>query len=69
LAGRVGESSFVATEGELQAGAHGVAAPVQGVSGVAASVGVVALGEFDAARIGARVVRAAAAVAERLRHG
>jgi hypothetical protein len=27
------------------------------------------LGEFDAARIGAQVVRAAAAVAERLRHG
>jgi DNA-binding IclR family transcriptional regulator len=69
LAGRAGESSYVATEGELQAGAHGVAAPVRGVNGVAASVGVVALGEFDAARIGPLVVRAAAAVADRLRRG
>lgn len=67
LAGRAGDYSYVATHGELQAGAHGVAAPVQGVSGVAASVGVVALGEFDAARIGPQVVRAAAAVARRLR--
>lgn len=66
LAGRVGELSFVATEGELQAGAHGVAAPVPDVNGVEASVGVVALGEFDAVRIGPRVVAAAVDVARRL---
>lgn len=67
VSGREGRASFVATEGELQAGAHGVAAPVLGISGVEASVGVVALGEFDAARIGPRVVAAAGVVADRLR--
>jgi DNA-binding IclR family transcriptional regulator len=66
LSGREGSPSYVATSGELQPGAHGVAAPVFDVSGVEASVGVVALGEFDATRIGPRVVAAAAAVAEQL---
>lgn len=66
LAGRAGESSYVVTHGELQAGAHGVAAPVRGVAGVEASVGVVALGEFDADLIGPQVVAAAAVVAKRL---
>lgn len=66
LAGRTDEASYVATEGELQPGAHGVAAPVLGVTGVEASVGVVAMGEFDAATIGPRVVAAAAGVAARL---
>jgi DNA-binding IclR family transcriptional regulator len=55
------------TAGELQAGAHGVAAPVRDVPGLEASVGVVALADLDAARIGPAVVEAAAAVARRLR--
>jgi DNA-binding IclR family transcriptional regulator len=66
LRGRSGEPSYVASAGELQAGAHGVAAPVCGVAGVEASVGVVALGELDAAKIGPRVVAAAGEVAGRL---
>ncbi len=65
LAGRAGDRGYVTTAGELQAGAHGVAAAVPGVTGVEASVGVVALGEFDAV-IGPRVVAAAAEVARRL---
>jgi hypothetical protein len=66
LAGRRGESSYVVTEGELQAGAHGISAAVPGVVGIEASVGVVALGEFDAELIGPRVVSAASSVAARL---
>lgn len=66
LAGRSGTASYVATEGELQAGAHGVAAPVRGVPGIEASVGVVTLGEFDPAAMGPHVIAAAAEVARRL---
>jgi DNA-binding IclR family transcriptional regulator len=58
-----GPHEYVASEGELQAGAHGVAAPVRGAIGVEASVGVVALGEFDPAKIGPHVVAAANEVA------
>ena len=54
-----GSRDYIASEGELQAGAHGVAAPVRGAVGVEASVGVVALGEFDPAQIGPHVVAAA----------
>ncbi len=54
------------TAGELQAGAHGVAAAAPGITGAEASVGVVALGELDAAVIGPLVVAAAAEVATRL---
>ena len=69
------------TEGELQAEASGVAAPVLGVAGLEASVGVVALGRLrlmgtdsgiaqpaalDPAVVGPRVVAAAAAVAAAL---
>lgn len=57
---------YVASVGELQAGAHGVAAPVLGAIGVEASVGVVALGEFDPAKIGPSVVAAAGRVAQLL---
>jgi DNA-binding IclR family transcriptional regulator len=54
------------TAGELQPGAHGVAAPVRDVPGLEASVGVVALAGLDAGRVGPAVVEAAAAVARRL---
>lgn len=55
------------TVGELQPGAHGVAAPVRDVPGLEASVGVVALADLDVAEVGPAVVEAAAAVARRLR--
>ncbi len=59
-------SGYVATAGELQAGAQGVAAPVLGVEGLAASVGIVTLGELDPAAVGPLVEAAAAEVAARL---
>ncbi len=71
LAARAGgpppERPYVVSEGELQSGAQGVAAPVLGVHPLEASVGVVALGDLDVARVGPLVVRAAAAVAAALR--
>jgi DNA-binding IclR family transcriptional regulator len=65
LAGRAGRSSYVETTGEIQLGAHGVAAPVLGVEGLEASVGLVSLGVLDASVCGPRVVEAAAEVARR----
>jgi len=50
---------YVATSGELQPGAHGIAAPVTGLSFLRASVGVVSLGDLPVDAIGERVVRAA----------
>lgn len=43
LAGRRGSTEVVATRDELQVGAHGVAAPVVGVTGLEASVGLVSM--------------------------
>ena len=54
------------SSGELQPGAYGIAAPVVGVPGLEASVGVVALAPLDVMAVGARVARAAAMVAEAL---
>ncbi|SNT61957.1 DNA-binding transcriptional regulator, IclR family [Asanoa hainanensis] len=62
LAGRSGSPDPVTTVGELQAGAFGVAAPVLGVDGLDASVGVVALGALDLDEVGPQVATAAAAV-------
>jgi DNA-binding IclR family transcriptional regulator len=56
----------VATAGELQSGAHGLAAPVPGVLAVEASVGVVALQALDSADTRAAVLAAARAVARSL---
>lgn len=68
LAGRdPGGPSYVATSGELQAGAQGVAAPVRGVDGLEASVGIVTLDDINAEGVGPRVAAAAAEVAARLR--
>ncbi|MGI8627337.1 MAG: IclR family transcriptional regulator [Geodermatophilaceae bacterium] len=53
------EPGYVATSGELQPGAHGIAAPVNGVSDLRASVGVITLGELAVDEVGVRVVRAA----------
>lgn len=66
LTGRSGSSGFVVTTGELQTGAYGVAAPVLGVAGLEASVGVVSLTGLDADGIGSRVIAASADVAARL---
>ncbi len=63
--GRV-EPSYAVTSGELQAGARGLAAPVPGVDGLEASVGIVTLGDLDVETIGPLVCAAAAEVAARL---
>ncbi|MCP2325801.1 DNA-binding IclR family transcriptional regulator [Hamadaea flava] len=52
--------------GELQPGAFGLAAPVLGVEGISASVGVVSLGELDPAAVREPLLTAAAAVAQAL---
>ncbi|UYM04111.1 IclR family transcriptional regulator [Solicola gregarius] len=59
-------TSYVASAGELQPGARGVAAPVCGVEGLDASIGIVSLHEVDIDEIGPLVVRAAAAIARAL---
>lgn len=67
LAGREPDSpAFVATSGELQTGAQGIAAPVRGVEGLEASVGIVTLDTVDADTVGPQVAAAAAEVAARL---
>jgi DNA-binding IclR family transcriptional regulator len=70
LLGRGPQSStapaYVETVGEIQAGARGVAAPVLGIDGLEASVGIVSLGDLDASVVGPQVVDAAAEVARRL---
>ena len=57
---------FAVTEGELQPGARGLAAPVPGVDGLEASVGIVTIGDIDVDLVAPRVRRAAAEVAARL---
>ena len=59
----MGHGRYVMTAGQLQAGARGVAAAVPPLSGMEASVGVVALGDLDPGVAGPRVVRAAVAMA------
>ena len=66
LAGRERSgAAYVLTTGELQTGARGLAAPVLGVEGFEASVGIVTLDDLDEA-IAPQVVQAAADVAARL---
>jgi DNA-binding IclR family transcriptional regulator len=52
--------------GELQPGAYGVAAPIIGIEGLSASVGVVSLGEVDLAQAKDPILAAAAAIAAAL---
>lgn len=66
IAGRSGNQGYVTSAGELQAGAHGVAAPVLGVAGLDASVGVVVLGGLNADEVGPWVVDTAREVARSL---
>lgn len=60
------EDGYVVTAGELQPGARGVAAPVLGVEGFEASVGIVTLGDLDPGSVGPMVRAAAGEVARRL---
>jgi DNA-binding IclR family transcriptional regulator len=66
LAGRSHLSGYVRTAGELQKGAYGLAAPVLGVEGLEASVGIVALANLDESVAGPAVTAAAAEVATAL---
>ncbi|MEU1686025.1 IclR family transcriptional regulator [Micromonospora sp. NPDC005707] len=62
LAGRAGATAPVSTSGELQSGAYGVAAPVLGVPGLEASVGVVSLTPLDVTEVGTQVAAAAESI-------
>ncbi len=68
LLGRDPDSTdaYAATVGELQDGAYGVAAPIRGVPGLQASVGVVAMRELQADDVGPRVAAAAHQIATAL---
>jgi DNA-binding IclR family transcriptional regulator len=68
LAGRQTSTQpgYVMTAGELQPGAYGVAAPIHGVEGLEASVGVVALGPLDADSVGPHVVATAVTITRAL---
>jgi DNA-binding IclR family transcriptional regulator len=66
LARTPGGPAYVETLGEIQPAARGVAAPVLGVEGLEASVGIVSLGELDPAVVGPECVTAAAEIAARL---
>jgi DNA-binding IclR family transcriptional regulator len=58
---------WLSTTGELQTGASGIAAPVRGVPGLRASVGVISFEALDDPFVGPQVLAAAAAVATSLR--
>ena len=58
---------YVVTSGELEAGARGLAAPVRGVEGFQASIGIVTLVDLDEHELGPVVVAAAEELAGLLR--
>ncbi|SDC76868.1 helix-turn-helix domain-containing protein [Actinokineospora iranica] len=58
---------WIGTVGELQPGAYGIAAPVRGVPGLRASVGVVTFEPLDGEVVGPKVVTTALLVADALR--
>ena len=67
LLGRDGQAGeYAVTTGELQPGAKGLAAPVSGVAGLEASVGIVTIGPLDVERIAPEVTRAARDLAAHL---
>ncbi|GAA0946789.1 IclR family transcriptional regulator [Nonomuraea longicatena] len=66
LALRAGRGGYQTTEGQLQEGARGVAAPVTGLPWLEASVGVVTFGPL-AESVGPRVVAASAELTSSLR--
>lgn len=57
---------WAVSAGELQPGAFGLAAPVLGVPGLAASVGVISLSPLDESTVGPLVQRTAASIAAAL---
>jgi DNA-binding IclR family transcriptional regulator len=57
---------WAVSEGELQPGAFGLAAPVLDVPGLIASVGVVSLSRLDESVVGPQVQQAAAAITKAL---
>lgn len=63
LALRQGGRGWVASTGDVQRGIAGLAAPVRGVPGLRASVGVLALGAIKAETVGPQVLEAAAQLA------
>ena len=65
--GRQFDPGWVVSTGELQPGAFGVAAPLIGVAGIEASVGVVMLSDQPVDDLGPKVLRAAGEVARALR--
>jgi DNA-binding IclR family transcriptional regulator len=58
---------YTVSEGELQAGAHGIAAPIREVPGLEASVGVVSFAPLDTAKVAPRVIQAAAEISAALK--
>jgi DNA-binding IclR family transcriptional regulator len=67
LSMRASEQGWISSTGEPQAGAFGVAAPVRGVQGLRASVGVLSLEPLNPEEVGPRVLAAAAALTAVLR--
>lgn len=66
LAGRRGEAHWTVSTGGFQPGAHGIAAPVVGVDGLAASIGVVSFTPLDPDSTGPKLQQAARTLAQRL---
>lgn len=64
---RQGGRGWAVARGEVHRGTSGLAAPVRGVPGLRACVGVLSLGPINAEKVGPRVVEAASAVAKALR--
>ena len=58
---------YTVSEGELQAGAHGIAAPIRDVPGLEASVGVVSFAPLDTGKVAPRVIQAAAEISAALK--
>jgi DNA-binding IclR family transcriptional regulator len=65
-AGRSGQPGWQSSAGELESGAHGIAAPILDVEGMEASIGVVALSPLDTAKVGPAVLAAATAMTQAL---
>jgi DNA-binding IclR family transcriptional regulator len=64
---RQGGRGWVAVRGEVHRGTTGLAAPMRGVPGLRACVGVLSLGPLNAEKAGPLVVEAASALAQALR--